>query len=95
MAHDSVSGLRAEMADRLPEDRWAAVFAIAATEILALVLRSTTIKYEWSWRRESDPFGGLKLIHPSERRLPARPAGDSAEGCCGWTRSTLFDTRFW
>jgi hypothetical protein len=28
------------MADRLPEDRWAAVFAAAAQEILALVLRS-------------------------------------------------------
>jgi len=34
------SRLRAEMADRLPEDRWAAVFAVAAAEILALVLRS-------------------------------------------------------
>jgi IS4 transposase len=34
------SRLRAEMADRLPEDRWAAVFATAALEILALVVRS-------------------------------------------------------
>ena len=34
------SRLRAEMADRLPDDRWAAVFAAAAQEILALVVRS-------------------------------------------------------
>jgi IS4 transposase len=34
------SRLRAEMVDRLPEDRWAAVFAAAATEILAMVVRS-------------------------------------------------------
>jgi hypothetical protein len=34
------SRLRAELADRLPDDRWAAVFAAAAQEILALLVRS-------------------------------------------------------
>ena len=34
------SRLRAEMADRLPEDRWAAIFAAAAPDFLALVVRT-------------------------------------------------------
>jgi hypothetical protein len=34
------SRLRAEFSDRLPDDRWAAIFAAAAQEILALLVRS-------------------------------------------------------
>jgi len=34
------SRLRAELADRLPDDRWAAIFSAAAQEILALLVRS-------------------------------------------------------
>lgn len=36
------SRLRAELADRLPDDRWAAVFAAAAQEILALLVRTAS-----------------------------------------------------
>jgi len=61
------SRLRAEMADRLPDDRWAAVFAAAAQEILALLVRSAA-------QAESlAPFVQTMLmkeaVDPNRRRL--------------------------
>jgi putative transposase len=74
------SRLRAEMADRLPEDRWAAVFAAAATEILALVVRSAAQAealapfLETMLMKEAvDPNRGrLRLLARVEQRKPLR-----------------------
>jgi putative transposase len=61
------SRLRAEMADRLPDDRWAAVFAAAAQEILALVVRSA------AQAKAVAPFVATMLmreaVDPNRRRL--------------------------
>lgn len=61
------SRLRAELADRLPDDRWAAVFAAAAQEILALLVRSA------AHAQVVAPFVQAMLlkeaIDPNRRRL--------------------------
>jgi putative transposase len=61
------SRLRAELADRLPDDRWAAVFAAAAQELLSLLVRSTL------HARAAEPFVQAMLlkeaVDPNRRRL--------------------------
>jgi IS4 transposase len=72
--------LRAEMADRIPEDRWAAVFAAAAQEILALVVRSAAqaqglapFVQAMLMREAVDPNRRrLRLLARIEQRAPLR-----------------------
>lgn len=74
------SRLSAEMADRLPEDRWAAVFAAAAQDILALVVRSTAHAQALApfldnmlMKEAIDPNRGrLRLLARVEQRKPLR-----------------------
>jgi IS4 transposase len=61
------SRLRAELADRLPDDRWAAIFAVAAQEILALLVRRAV------QAKVLSPFVRAMLfkeaVDPNRRRL--------------------------
>jgi hypothetical protein len=74
------SRLRAEMADRLPENRWAVVFAAAAQDLLAILLRSPAEArsiapfVEQMLMKESvDPNRGRsRLLARVEQRKPPR-----------------------
>ena len=74
------SRLRAEMADRLPEDRWAVVFAAAAQDILAILLRSPAearvlapFLEQMLMKEAIDPNRGRpRLLARVEQRKPPR-----------------------